>query len=170
MTTPDCIIRNSITNESMSVINEWESLQRDLNLDKETAKLAWKSYQDIKQNYTLEVLTITYKPVVLSWSQLLRSSFKSCDKNYRIAYRHLCFPGQPASLASLCFVRGLPELQPTDGGWLRGCFQQRHCSHRPSISCYWRKWGFTNKVSLLIWDVSNIFFAFIQNFAKSHQL
>ena len=49
----------------MGVINEWESLQRDLNLDKETAKLAWKSYQDIKQNYTLEVL-ITYKPVVLS--------------------------------------------------------------------------------------------------------
>ena len=48
----------------MGVINEWESLQRDLNLDKETAKLAWKSYQDIKQNYTLEVL-ITYKPVVL---------------------------------------------------------------------------------------------------------
>ena len=51
----------------MSVINEWESLQRDLNLDKETAKLAWKSYQDIKQNYTLEVLKlITNKPVVLS--------------------------------------------------------------------------------------------------------
>ena len=65
MTTPDFIIRNSITNESMGVINEWESLQRDLNLDKETAKLAWKSYQDIKQNYTLEVL-ITYEPVVLS--------------------------------------------------------------------------------------------------------
>ena len=71
MTTPDCIIRNSITNESMSVINEWESLQRDLNLDKETAKLAWKSYQDIKQNYTLEVLITTKTVLVLSRSQPL---------------------------------------------------------------------------------------------------
>ena len=50
----------------MSVINEWESLQRDLNLDKETAKLAWKSYQDIKQNYTLEVLIATKTVLVLS--------------------------------------------------------------------------------------------------------
>ena len=55
----------------MSVINEWESLQRDLNLDKETAKLAWKSYQDIKQNYTLEVLITTKTVLVLSRSQPL---------------------------------------------------------------------------------------------------
>ena len=46
---------SSTSNEVTSVSNEWESLQRDLNLDKETGRLAWKSYQEIRQNYTLEV-------------------------------------------------------------------------------------------------------------------
>ena len=49
---------SSTSNEAATssvITNEWESLQRDLNLDKETGRLAWKSYQEIRQNYTLEV-------------------------------------------------------------------------------------------------------------------
>ena len=114
LTTPDCIIQNSITNESMSVINEWESLQRDLNLDKETAKLAWKSYQDIKQNYTLEVL-ITTKPVVLSWwSQLLRSSVM---KIFALGIVIFVFQGNQLHwLACALYVACRNSSLPTVGG------------------------------------------------------
>ena len=103
----------------MSVINEWESLQRDLNLDKETAKLAWKSYQDIKQNYTLEVLVITNKPVVLSWSQLLRSRFNLKAVIKIIALRIVIFVFQGNQLhwlACALYVACRNSSLPTVGG------------------------------------------------------
>ena len=56
----DMVLKMSSSASSDTVMNEWDSLQRDLNLDKETGKQAWKAYQDIKQNYTLEVGKLFY--------------------------------------------------------------------------------------------------------------
>ena len=63
---------SSTSNEVTSVSNEWESLQRDLNLDKETGRLAWKSYQEIRQNYTLEVNERHCRTIQEDWAFILQ--------------------------------------------------------------------------------------------------